>query len=144
MTQAEKDMVDEQQGRAGELDSGVARPYAERPEERLHPQSCRVGILLIIAGCVLMALALLYPANAEARPQAPETAPACAPSGSDVGFLGFSDALDKETFEGTEVGGLSALAYDRKRGVYYSLVDNGPESDSPVRFYTLRAPVYDL
>lgn len=101
LTQAEKNVVDEQQGRAVELDSGAARPYAEPPEESLHPQSRRAGILLIIAGCVLMALALLYPANAEARPQASEPAPTYAPSGSQVGLLGFSDTLDKEAFEDT-------------------------------------------
>ena len=55
-------------------------------------------------------------------------------------FLGFSDALNKRTFEGTSVGGLSALTYDQRRGVYYSLVDNGPKDDAPARFYTLGLP----
>jgi hypothetical protein len=40
-----------------------------------------------------------------------------------VDFLGFSDSLNKTTFEGTNVGGLSALTYDRQEGFYYSLVD---------------------
>lgn len=35
----------------------------------------------------------------------------------------FSDALDKTTFEGTNVVGLSALLFDRKRKVYCRLVD---------------------
>jgi hypothetical protein len=39
------------------------------------------------------------------------------------------------------VGGLSALAYDKRQDVYYSLVDNGPEDSSPARFYTLKVPV---
>lgn len=69
-----------------------------------------------------------------------ESAPTCSPSGSSVSFLGFSDALDKETFEGTAVGGLSALAYGG-RDTYYSLVDNGPAKDSPARFYTVGASV---
>ena len=55
-------------------------------------------------------------------------------------FLGFSDALNKQTYEGTSVGGLSGLTYDQRRGVYYSLVDNGPAATSEVRFYTLRLP----
>ena len=55
-------------------------------------------------------------------------------------FLGFSDALNKQTYEGTSVGGLSALTYDQRRGVYYSLVDNGPAATSEARFYTLRLP----
>jgi len=57
-----------------------------------------------------------------------------------VDLLGFSDALDKQTYEGTSVGGLSALAYDQRRNVYYSLVDNGPLPTSEARFYTLRLP----
>ena len=65
----------------------------------------------------------------------PETeAPTCA---AGVDFLGFSDALDKQTFEGTGVVGLSALTYYARRGVYYSLVDNGPAASSEARFYTL-------
>ena len=60
----------------------------------------------------------------------------CAPG---VDFLGFSDALNKQVFEGTNVGGLSGLVYDRQRDVYYSLVDN--ERSSEARFYTLHVPV---
>lgn len=63
--------------------------------------------------------------------------PTCA---TGVDFLGFSDALNKRTYEGMSVGGLSALTYDQRRGVYYSLVDNGPAATSEARFYTLRLP----
>jgi hypothetical protein len=56
----------------------------------------------------------------------------CAPG---VDLLGFSDALNKRTFEGTNVGGLSGLTYDATRDVYYGLVDN--EGTTPARFYTL-------
>ena len=59
----------------------------------------------------------------------------CAPG---VDFLGFSDKLDKQTFEGTNVGGLSGLTYDASRDVYYGLVDN--EGATAARFYTLRLP----
>ena len=62
---------------------------------------------------------------------------ACAPG---VDLYGFSDALDKQTYNGTRVGGLSALTYDRRRDVYYGLVDNGPDTTSEARFYTLRLP----
>ena len=57
----------------------------------------------------------------------------CAPV---VDFLGHSDALDKTRFEGTSVGGLSALVHDPERDVYSSLVEN--ERTAPARFYTLR------
>lgn len=63
-------------------------------------------------------------------------APTCAPG---VELLGFSDALDKARFGGTEVGGLSALVYDAARDVYYALVDN--QGDTVARFYTLRLPL---
>lgn len=58
-------------------------------------------------------------------------------------FLGFSDALDKQSFEGTSVGGLSALTYTGggPEDMYYSLVDNGQDGDSPARFYTVEAPI---
>ncbi len=42
---------------ASELDFGAARRYTEYSEESPKSKSRRAGILLIIAGCVLMALA---------------------------------------------------------------------------------------
>jgi len=56
----------------------------------------------------------------------------CAPG---VDLFGFSDALNKRTFEDTNVGGLSGLTYDASKDVYYGLVDN--EGTTPARFYTL-------
>jgi len=68
-----------------------------------------------------------------ARPQ-PDTAQ-CAPG---VDLYGFSDSLDKRTFDGTDVGGLSGLTYDADRDVYYALVDN--QGTTAARFYTLSLP----
>ena len=45
-------------------------------------------------------------------------------------------------FEGTEVGGLSSIAYDSKRGVYYAISDDQGTID-PVRYYTLDIDVSD-
>lgn len=59
------------------------------------------------------------------------------PSAGGVEFLGSSSALDGLTFEGKEVGGLSALTYDPRRGLYYGLVDMG----NPARFYVMQLPV---
>jgi hypothetical protein len=53
-------------------------------------------------------------------------------------FLGYSDALDGKSYEGTKVGALSGLTYDPGRNVYYALADGGVES-TPARFYTLKA-----
>lgn len=43
------------------------------------------------------------------------------------------------TFEGTTVGGLSSITYDRRRDVYYALSDDQVNA----RFYTLRIDVAD-
>lgn len=91
------------------------------------------GKLLLAA--VVTLLGMLGAAPAGARQPAAGLG-ACAPG---VELLGFSDALDKTTFAGTHVGGLSGLAYDRHRGVYYSVVDN--EGTTPARFYTLALPI---
>lgn len=43
----------------------------------------------------------------------------------------------KRTFQDTTIGGLSGLAYDAKRGVYYAVSDDRGENQAP-RFYTLQ------
>ncbi len=96
--------------------------------------SSRLLILALVAflmACVAT-FAASWPATA-ARSQ-PDTAQ-CAPG---VDLFGFSDALNKRTFESTNVGGLSGLTYDAGRDVYYGLVDN--EGTTPARFYKLRLP----
>jgi hypothetical protein len=55
---------------------------------------------------------------------------ACSP---DVGLLGFSDALDKTTFQGTSVGGLSALSLTDHGAK--ALVDN--QGTTQARYYDL-------
>ena len=45
-------------------------------------------------------------------------------------------------FEGTEIGGLSSITYDPKRGVYYAISDDQGTID-PVRYYTLDIDVSD-
>lgn len=97
------------------------------------PQVLIALLATILATCVLT---LASAGFATAAPPKSDT-PTCT---TGVDFLGFSDALNKRTYEGTSVGGLSALTYDQRRGVYYSLVDNGPAATSEARFYTLRLP----
>jgi len=46
------------------------------------------------------------------------------------------------TFQGTTVGGLSSITYDRRHGVYYMLSDD-PSMFQPARFYTVRLDVED-
>lgn len=98
------------------------------------------GALTALLAAIFCTVAVLALSTAVFAASGSESAPTCPPSGSNVGFLGFSDALDKQSFEGTAVGGLSALAYGG-RDTYYSLVDNGPNANSPARFYAVDAPV---
>jgi hypothetical protein len=58
----------------------------------------------------------------------------------EVKFLGYSDVLDKEDYEGTALGGLSGLTYDPDRDLYYAVADKGVGS-TPARFYEIRLPV---
>jgi hypothetical protein len=108
------------------------------PSSRTRPVIPTVFALLLAVCAAAAVLALAASSGlAEAAPSRTDT-PECA---TGVDLLGFSDALNKQTYEGTSVGGLSALAYDGRRGgVYYSLVDNGPTPGSEARFYTLRFP----
>jgi hypothetical protein len=54
-------------------------------------------------------------------------------------FLGQAIVPTGTTFAGTTVGGLSSIAFDAKRGVYYAISDD----QVGVRFYTLRLDLSD-
>jgi hypothetical protein len=114
-----------------------------RPEEETmpgdHTKSASLPRLLIAALTTLLTLCgatVAGPGLATTAPLQTGT-PECA---TGVDFFGFSDVLNKRAFEDTSVGGLSALTYDARRGVYYSLVDSGPAATSDASFYTLRIP----
>ncbi|MFV2177779.1 esterase-like activity of phytase family protein [Actinomadura sp. LOL_016] len=83
--------------------------------------------LLVPAAGLLLGGGLAAPAAASAPPRAA----ACSPSAS---LLGFSDALDKTSLDGTAVAGLSALAVTRP-GRAVALVDN--IGTTPARMYDL-------
>jgi hypothetical protein len=57
----------------------------------------------------------------------------CAPSAS---ALSFSDSLDKLVYNGTELGGLSSLAYDSRQQAWVSAVDNNGKD--PARIWSFR------
>jgi len=57
-------------------------------------------------------------------------------------FLGEAIVPTGTTFEGTTVGGLSSITYDRARGVFYSLSDDQSQIN-PARFYTLTVDLSD-
>lgn len=76
----------------------------------------------------LLALVLLWPSAGAAQEQP-------------LRFLGQLEIASKSLeFEGTVVGGLSGLAYDARRNVYYAVCDDRSEF-GPARFYTLRITI---
>ena len=89
---------------------------------------------------VLLATLLPLAANPAAPTASADQAagglPTCAP---DVDFLGFSDALDKTTFERFSVAELSGLTYDPPRQVYYTVADRAGPVQSHV--FTLQVPL---
>ncbi|MBD1809150.1 esterase-like activity of phytase family protein [Microcoleus sp. FACHB-SPT15] len=61
---------------------------------------------------------------------------------SDVEFIGEVTFPTGFTFEGTQVGGLSGIAYDRFNNVFYSISDDRSQFN-PARFYTLNIDLSD-
>lgn len=100
-------------------------------------QNARLWLLIPLAA----ALATLWAATATAPATAAQQDARARQCAAGVDFLGFSDALNKRTYENTTVGGLSALTAAGRQATYFSLVDNGPTPESEARFYTLRVPI---
>ncbi len=59
-----------------------------------------------------------------------------------IEFLGEVTFPTGTQFEGTEVGGLSGITYDREAGVFYAISDDRSQFD-PARFYTLTIDLAD-
>ena len=57
-------------------------------------------------------------------------------------FLGEAIVPTGTMFAATTVGGLSSIAYDEDRGVFYALSDD-PSQFQPARFYTLTLDIAD-
>src|SRR6201995_4956101 len=101
---------------------------------RRRPLLC--GSLVTTAAAALAATLVLAPADsARASSAAPAaTFPGvCPPAGLGVSF---SDSLDKLVFQGTELGGLSSLAYDPRSAAWVSAVDN--HGSDPARIWVFR------
>lgn len=101
---------------------------------------------------VVFALVLLLPATAASaeRGGGGSNEPPIA-TVADVSFLGEVVVPTGTMFDGTEIGGLSSITYDERRGVYYTLSDdqgnrtdaNGDPTGDPVRFYTVAVDLED-
>jgi hypothetical protein len=57
-------------------------------------------------------------------------------------FRGQATVPTGTMFQGTTVGGLSSITYDRRRDVYYAISDD-PSQFNPVRYYTVALGVRD-
>ncbi len=91
-----------------------------------------------------LVLALLGPGSAAPAPADPVERPAPPPRRrvERLELLGEARLAPGLVFEGTTVGGLSALAYDPGRGRWYALSDDRSQL-GPARFYTLALTLTD-
>lgn len=97
----------------------------------------------------IAALAAIAAAASAATALAPAASPAAAASHADAWncppaarALGYSDALDKLTVDGAEVGGLSALAWDGRRHAYAAIEDHS--GDQASRMWFFRDPAHPV
>ncbi|HUE97680.1 MAG TPA: esterase-like activity of phytase family protein [Anaerolineales bacterium] len=93
-------------------------------------------VILLIIAFVLPAIAGFGVQTAVAKPKDQQVTLA---SYELIGTLNIPTGAQ---FEGTEIGGLSSITYDRARNVYYSISDDQGTID-PVRYYTLDIDVSD-
>ncbi|MEU1480972.1 esterase-like activity of phytase family protein [Streptomyces sp. NPDC005760] len=90
----------------------------------------------IFAGAVVLAA---LPALAGTPAAAQSSA---SPSGVQLDFLGERELPNAMPFQGTTVGGLSAISYDARTGTYYLISDDRSQT-GPARFYTAHIDLSD-
>ncbi len=78
---------------------------------------------LAAVGAQVVGASAIGAPRAQAVPGVLDVPGRCSPS---VGVVGYSDALDKRTYRGEPVAGLSALAHDARAGRYLALADRTP------------------
>ena len=93
----------------------------------------RTGVFLLMA-LVLLLVATAAPATATGR--------GGQVSVGDIEFIGSTQFETGFQYDGTEVGGLSGIVYDKWRRAYYALSDDKSEVND-ARFYTLRIDLRD-
>lgn len=97
----------------------------------------RAAVSVLTGGAAVLSVFAVNPGTAGAGTAAGGVAYngslACPPSAI---ALGYSDALDKLTYDGTELGGLSSLAYDPRARAWVSAVDN--HATDPARIWSFR------
>jgi len=100
------------------------------------PKAIRITASMTAIAALCAALAT---GTASARPTGDTSTstaapPTCAPAAT---ARSYSDALDKLTYHGAEVGGLSSLAWDARSQSWVSAVDN--HADDPARIWFFRS-----
>ncbi len=98
-------------------------------------------LLKVLIGALGLSVALnglLLYSSLQPALQATASPTSCSVAGVD--FLGYSDMLDGQSYEGFEIGGLSGITYDPREGLYYILADDGLK-DASAHFYTLSIPL---
>lgn len=90
---------------------------------------------LALCCCVALVLAGCQRAKPEAHPSASPPQPL-------LSYLGQSQIPFGATFDGTVIGGLSAISYDPGRQQYYVISDDR-SAKNPARFYTVRLSLSD-
>jgi hypothetical protein len=113
--------------RYGPRDAGTGATRRGIPEMTSR-RGVRIGVIAILITSTIVAGA--------------HPSPASASNVVDLEFLGEQVFPTGTMFDGTQLGGLSSIAYDDKRDVFYSISDD-PSQFSPARFYTLHLDVSD-
>ncbi|MFW2333130.1 esterase-like activity of phytase family protein [Ilumatobacter sp.] len=99
----------------------------------------RSRIRFVVAATVAVGATLASPPSVSSHPHGSDKTVA------GVEFLGEVVVPTGELFDDTEVGGLSSITYDARRGVYYTLSDDqgNRSTGDPVRYYTVDIDLAD-
>lgn len=100
--------------------------------------------LLVLAAAILLLPAVGASASEHLKNKRPQTV-------TGIDFIGEVIIPTGTQFDGTEIGGLSSISYDRNRQVYYTISDDqgnrtdadGEPTGDPVRYYTVAVDLAD-
>ncbi len=99
----------------------------------------RSRIRFVVAATMVVGAILASPPSVSSHPHGSDKTVA------GVEFLGEVVVPTGELFDDTEIGGLSSITYDARRGVYYTLSDDqgNRSTGDPVRYYTVDIDLAD-
>ncbi len=105
--------------------------------------SGRKAILVVVAAAAAILIAAPSAATPDSRQNAKNSDDAM--TVASVEFVGQAVVPTGTMFDGTEIGGLSSITYDQRRGVYYTISDDqgNRSTGDPVRYYTVAIDLDD-